>query len=86
MIIESHAHLDDEAFDGDRKQLMAQIKRSNIKYVMNVSASLSSIKTSVALANQYDFVYTSVGVHPSETGELNERNFMWMKNQVLVKK
>ena len=86
MIIESHAHLDDEAFDGDRKQLMAQIKRSNIKYVMNVSASLSSIKTSVALANQYDFVYTSVGVHPSETGELNERNFMWMKNQVFGKK
>ena len=86
MIIESHAHLDDKAFDEDRTQLMEQIKRSNIKYVMNVSASLSSIKTSVALANKYDFIYASVGVHPSETGELNENNFAWMKNQLFCKK
>lgn len=75
MIFESHTHLDDHAFDEDRREVIAQLKESEVKYIMNISAGLTSARTSLALAKEYDFIYTSIGVHPCETEELNEENF-----------
>ena len=70
MIIESHTHMDDSDFDEDRESLIQEIKNSGVEYMMNIAASLHSVKTSIDLAKQYDFIYTSVGVHPSETAEI----------------
>lgn len=86
MLIETHTHMDDVAFDEDRSQIIEEIKKSGILYMMNISAGLSSIKSSIKLAKQYEFVYTSVGVHPSETGDLNEENFAWIKEQLSYEK
>ena len=86
MIIESHTHMDDSAFDEDRDSLIREIKNSGIEYMMNISASLTSIKTSIELAKKYDFIYASVGVHPSESQELNQENFKWLKEQVSFEK
>ena len=86
MIIESHTHMDDSAFDEDRESLIQEIKNSGIEYMMNISASLTSIKASIELAKKYDFIYTSVGVHPSETEDLNDKNFKWLKEQVSFEK
>ena len=86
MIIESHTHMDDSAFEEDRDSLIMEIKNSGIEYMMNISASLTSIKTSIELAKKYDFIYASVGVHPSESGELKHENFQWLKKQVSFEK
>ncbi len=86
MVIDSHAHLDDRAFDEDREKLLEQIKKSGIEYVINISASLASIETSMELAKKYDFIYSTVGVHPSETGELNEENFNLIRERLTDKK
>lgn len=81
MIFDSHAHFDDDAFDEDREELLQSFQEQGIKKVMNVGASLSSTKTTIELANRYDFMYAAAGVHPSETQELNEENFLWLKEQ-----
>ena len=57
MIIESHTHMDDAAFDEDRENLLQEIKNSKIEYVMNVSASIRSIQTSMELAKKYDTIF-----------------------------
>ena len=75
MIIDSHTHLDDSAFNEDREELIEKLKDQGISHVMNISAGLASARTSLALAKKYDFIYTSMGVHPCETGELTEENF-----------
>lgn len=75
MIIDSHAHLDDSAFNEDREELIEKLKDQGISHVMNISAGLASARTSLALAKKYDFIYTSMGIHPCETGELTEENF-----------
>lgn len=82
MLIDSHAHLDDRAFNEDREELIQKLKEAGIGYVVNIAASLSSIKSSIELAEKYDFIYSSVGVHPCETDELNEDNFLRMKEQL----
>lgn len=86
MIFETHAHFDDDAFNEDRDNLLKEIRKQGISYVMNVGASLASVKTSIELAEKYDFVYAAAGVHPSETEELNEENFLWLKEQCLKEK
>ena len=81
MIFESHAHYDDEAFDPDRRELLEECRAQGIEYIVNVSASLQAVKTTLALADSYDFIYAAAGVHPSEVGELNEESFTWLKEQ-----
>lgn len=75
MIVDSHAHLDDKAFDEDREVLIEKLKENGISAVINISAGLTSAKTSLELAKKYDFIYTSIGVHPCETEKLTEDNF-----------
>lgn len=79
MIFESHAHYDDDAFAEDREQLLASLPENGIGTVINVGASIGSCKTTIELIQKYPFMYGAVGVHPSETAELNEENFAWLK-------
>ena len=86
MIFETHAHYDDEAFDGDREELIASMRQNGIEYIVNVGSSLKSTAQSIELAKKYPFIYAAAGVHPSETDELNEENFKWLRGQCLEKK
>lgn len=81
MIFESHAHYDDEAFDEDRQELLGLLKNCGIDKVINVGASLKSCEITLRLMREYSFVYGAMGVHPSETAELNEENFAWLRAQ-----
>jgi len=78
MIFETHAHYDDDAFDIDREVLLSNMQANGIETVVNIAASLTSVKTTMELTRQYEHVYGAVGVHPSETEELNEDNYAWM--------
>lgn len=79
MIIDSHAHYDDEAFKEDRDVLLASLCENGIQNVINVGASMDSSRTTIELANSYDFIYAAIGVHPSETSELTEDDMEWLK-------
>ena len=80
-IFDTHAHYDDEAFDEDRKKLLAELPGQGIAKVVNVGASLASCEKTIDLMEQYDDIYGALGVHPSETAELTEESFAWLKEQ-----
>lgn len=82
MIFETHAHYDDEQFDEDRELLLESMEENGIGAIVNVGASLRGCRDSVALAEKYPFVYAAAGVHPDETGSLNEETFTWLKKQL----
>lgn len=86
MIFESHAHYDDDVFDEDREELLTSLRDHGIDRVINVGASLDSCKITLQLMEQYPFMYGSMGVHPGETGELNEEKFLWLREQCAVDK
>ena len=86
MIFETHAHYDDEAFDEDREELLISLREHGIGQVINIGASLESCRGTLELMEKYPFVYGAMGVHPSETGELNGENFAWLKEQCTVDK
>ena len=72
MLFDTHAHLDDRAFNSDREELIAGLKDKGISLVMNAGCSLEASRSSAALAEKYDFIYAAVGSHPDAADEVNE--------------
>lgn len=67
MYFESHAHFDDRRFKDDRDELFTKLlPEAKVDYVVNVGCDLKSSKESIRLAEKYDYVYASVGIHPHE--------------------
>ena len=79
MIIDSHAHYDDEAFEEDRDNLLQSMQSNGIEKIINVGANIKGSRASIALSERYPFIYAAVGVHPSDTEELNEEKMAWLK-------
>lgn len=80
MIFETHAHYDDPAFDRDRDRLLALLKDEGIAPIVNIGASIETTKSTVELAHRYDHVYAAIGVHPSDCGDLTEKDIEWLKD------
>ncbi|MEG0369343.1 MAG: TatD family hydrolase [Hungatella sp.] len=79
MIFDTHVHYDDEAFQEDRDQLLGSLAEHGIEAVVNIGASIETTKNTLKLMEQYPFVYGAVGVHPSETAQLDETQMDWLK-------
>lgn len=85
-IFDTHAHYDNPAFDPDRDRLLESLKDHGIEAVVNVGASIQTTKNTLDLVKKYPFVYGSVGVHPNETGELDESLLDWLEQATEEKK
>lgn len=86
MIFDTHSHYDDKVFDEDRDALLRSLRTNGVERVVNVGADMVSSRTALALAEQYDFVYCALGVHPSETGSLMEADMDWIREHANHKK
>ena len=72
MLYDTHAHFDDEAFDADRHELLASMKDMGVTLINNIGCDVPSSRASIALAEQYPFVYATVGHWPGNTYQMNE--------------
>ena len=79
MYFDSHAHYDDERFEEDRESLLEGMKEKGVDFIVNAAADLKSCKTSLALAEKYPFIYSSIGVHPHDVKDLTEADLGYMK-------
>ena len=72
MLFDTHAHMDDRAFDTDREELLRALPGQGLTLVMNPGCSLESSRNAVRLAREYDYIYSAVGSHPDVADEVNE--------------
>ena len=72
MLFDTHAHVNDPAFDADRDDLLRALPEQGIQYMLNVGCCLQSSRDCVALAQKYPYIYASVGSHPDSADEVNE--------------
>lgn len=80
MLIDSHAHLDDERFDRDRDRLIKSLKEDGIDLVINPGSDLQSSIKSVTLSEQYESIYAAVGVHPHSAKEMDNSTIEVLKS------
>ncbi|MCL2225905.1 MAG: TatD family hydrolase [Defluviitaleaceae bacterium] len=64
MIIDTHAHYDNERFKADRHELLKALPENGVEKIINIGCDLKTSKASVKLAEKYDYVFATVGVHP----------------------
>ena len=74
MIFDTHAHYDDDWFDEDREAILQGLFEKGVNPVVNVGASMEGSRASVALSEQYPFVYAAVGVHPDHAPSMTEED------------
>lgn len=79
MIYETHAHYDDERFDGSRDELLGSLPAAGIYRVINVGADMPSSRESIALAKKYPYIYAAVGVHPHDTENMTDMDIDELK-------
>jgi len=72
LIIDSHAHLDDDAFSSEIDMVMARARAEGVGAVINPGADVASSKAAVAIAAAYPEVYALAGIHPHEAAGVRD--------------
>lgn len=70
MLFDTHAHMDDHAFDPDRDALLAALPGQGIGLLMNPGCSLAASRAACALAREHSWIYAAVGSHPDAAAEV----------------
>jgi len=66
MLIDTHVHLDDKKFAEDREDVIARAREAGVRKMITVGIDLPSSRKAIQIAEQYPFIYATVGVHPHE--------------------
>lgn len=71
-LIDTHCHLDFDAFDNDRADVIARAQEAGVEVMLNPSTDLANAPGVVALAQQHAAVYAAVGVYPNSSTQWGE--------------
>ena len=70
MLIDTHTHLDFKEFDDDRDEVIQRAFDGGVEKIITIGCSLQRSQAAVDLAQKYDNVYATVGLHPEDINEL----------------
>lgn len=76
IFVDSHCHIDGEAFDGDRDEIVRRAIDANVKMMLTVGTGNpqhGEIARAVSVAEKYEMVFASVGVHPHDAKLYDEQ-------------
>ncbi|MEE9257338.1 MAG: TatD family hydrolase, partial [bacterium] len=73
MLVDSHAHLDDAAFDSDRRGAYDRAVKNGVGFILSVGSDLDSSRKTVDIANTFPGVHAAVGVHPHEVKSIGKK-------------
>lgn len=71
-LVDTHAHLNDERFDGDRDTVIAALPENGIAAVVNAAFDLASSRLGAELAQKYQNNYATVGIHPHSAADVDD--------------
>ena len=66
---DTHAHYNDEKFDGIVDDVLNRCKNIGVKYVINIGYNIESSIKAIELSNKYKNMYVAIGIHPSDVGK-----------------
>ncbi len=74
MFIDTHAHLFYPNFSEDLDEVIERAKSSGVDYIIVPATDIETTKQTLALADKYEMIYATIGVHPHETKEWTNDN------------
>ena len=82
LMIDTHAHLDDQAFDTDREEVIASCLSAGVTHIIDAASSPESLNQVLDLANEYDCIYAAVGMHPEYAGFVSKARDSEFENKL----
>jgi TatD DNase family protein len=79
MLTDSHTHLNAEQFNEDREEVIQRALDAGVTRIVNVGFNRETIPSSIALAEQYDFIYSTVGWHPVDAKDMQPGDLEWIE-------
>ena len=76
MIIDTHCHLDDEAYFSDLDEVLNNAKLSGVEKIVIPGADLNDLQRAVNLCEKYENLYFAVGVHPYNVDNFKIENLV----------
>ena len=83
MIIDTHAHIDGDAYDEDREAVIARARENGVQYMVNIGCDIESSYRSMELAEQYDFIYATAGIHPHDVKSIDAESYAHLRQLLL---
>ena len=71
-LFDTHAHLHDPWIGNDLSDVMARASEAGVERIVTIGCSLEDSRNALAVAEQYDNVWATVGVHPHDARDWNE--------------
>jgi TatD DNase family protein len=81
MFIDSHAHLDGKQFDTDREQVIARAREARVQAIVAIGNGdgPAQVDCGIRLAEKYDFIYATLGIHPHDARLADEAAYRNME-------
>lgn len=70
-MIDTHAHLQDEKYE-NIQQIVDNAQKNGVNTIICASADIKTSCEAVTIANKYDNIFATIGVHPEDAGKWNE--------------
>lgn len=74
-LIDTHCHLDMQAYQDDLEQVIAKASIHGVKRIITVGIDLASSRSAVRLAGEYTGLFATVGVHPHNVAHLTDHDY-----------
>lgn len=71
ILFDSHTHLTDEQYEGERDRIVENARNNNIMFMIDVGYNKETSFAAVCNAQKYDGVFATAGLHPENVGENN---------------
>ncbi|MEZ5360291.1 MAG: TatD family hydrolase [Candidatus Zixiibacteriota bacterium] len=71
-MIDTHCHIDFKDFDHDREEVIVNATEFGVDRLINIGADIPSSRRAFKLANEYENIYCTVGVHPHDAKTLTD--------------
>ena len=67
--VDTHVHLHFPEFQSDSEEVIRRAREAGVQFFVNVGTDLASSREAIAIAEKYDFIYATVGIHPHDAKE-----------------
>jgi len=71
-MIDTHCHLEMPQFNPDRDAVIARAKEAGFEALITVGSDLEGTVKGMELAGRYDFIYSSIGIHPHDAKNFSD--------------
>ena len=85
MYFDTHVHLNSEQYE-DIEKVIHDALENNVSKMVAVGYDLYTSRKAVKIANEYDFIYAIVGIHPSEVKKMKDTDLLEIESLLENKK